>query len=367
MSNMQKKEVGVYIHIPFCVKRCDYCSFVSCSNFKLQPQYLYRLKTEIKQRARGERVDTIYIGGGTPSTLQRGALLEIKDTLASAFDLGSVREFTVECNPESASDEFFDECVLIGVNRISMGLQSADDEVLARAGRVHNVSTFFDAARRARAHGISNLSGDVMIGLEGEKKGGSVNAVRMLAGEGFSHVSAYALSVDEPTPLSGRGFSPDADEQADEYERVASELKSLGYERYEISNFARDGKRAIHNTKYWTGEDYYGFGAAAHSLLGDKRFANSEDIIAYSEGEEPTVIDLTADDKRTEFLMLRLRMKEGFSLQEYESRFGSDILREKRQEIEKLVLQNLITIRNGRLAVSDSGIYLTNSVIVELL
>lgn len=364
---MQKKEVGVYIHIPFCVKRCDYCSFVSCSIFKLQPKYIYRLKTEIAQRARGERVDTVYIGGGTPSTLFRGALTEIKKALDSAFDLGKVREFTVECNPESASDEFFDECVGIGVNRISMGLQSADDEVLTRAGRVHDVASFFDAAKRARAHGISNLSGDVMIGLDGEKIGGSVRAARLLADAGFSHVSAYALSVDEPTPLAGRGFSPDPDEQADEYERVASELKSLGYERYEISNFACDGKRALHNTKYWTGENYYGFGAAAHSLLDDTRFANSEDIMAYSEGEEPSVIELTDEDKRTEFIMLRLRLKEGFSLREYESRFGGNILAEKASEIEKLVSRNLITISDGRLAVSESGIYLTNSVIVELL
>ena len=361
------EKAGIYLHIPFCRRKCDYCSFVSTPDNSLQDEYLYRLKAEI-DACEGAVADTVYIGGGTPSTAFRGFLTQVCSALKRKFDLDELKEFTIECNPESVSFGFLSECKTLGVNRLSLGLQSADDEILKSIGRVHTVNDFITAVKRAKSFGIDNISGDLILGLPKQTEKDIENAIELFASLDLSHVSVYSLSVEKGTPLFKSGYKPDDDYQSDLYEFAVSKLKTFGYDRYEVSNFARNGKRAVHNTKYWTGADYYGFGVSAHSLIKGERIANVSSIKEYLLGKtQAERTALTVDDEREEFIMLRLRVVDGLSLSEYERRFSKDLLLEKKTEIDKLLNLGLVKLKGDRLKVEDKGVYLLNSIITELI
>lgn len=310
----------------------------------------------------------MYFGGGTPSVMRRGILSETAELLRSSFDLSELKEFTVEANPDSVTDGFLNECVKAGVDRISMGLQSADDNVLKAIGRAHDVNRFIEAVKSARAYGINNLSSDLILGLPEQTEEDIPKAISLFDGLNIDHVSVYALSVEEGTRLYKSGYKPDEDRQADMYELAVSELGKYGYERYEVSNFARNGKIALHNYKYWTGADYYGFGVAAHSLIGKTRLANTDSLTEYLSGKATeTATELTEADEKEEFIMLRLRLSEGLSLNEYREKFGESLLDEKKRQLEKLVKAGAVDIKNGRIIATDKGTYLLNSVITELI
>ncbi len=362
---MQKS--GIYVHIPFCKRKCDYCSFVSTSELSLQNKYFHRLKAEISA-CDGVEADTVYFGGGTPSVAFRGFLTQIFNELNQRFDLTELNEFTVECNPESVSYAFLSECKHLGVNRLSMGLQSASDVVLKGVGRVHDAAMFVEAVRRAKSFGIDNISADLMLGLPNQTEDDVVAGVEILDRTGITHASVYSLSVEDGTPLSRSGYTVDDDFQADLYALAVSELKKYGYERYETSNFARNGKRAIHNVKYWTGADYYGFGVAAHSLINGVRCENTSDINEYISGATlKNKFKLSACDEREEFIMLRLRMDDGIDFAEYTKKFAKDLLVEKVDAVNKLLSLGLIEIKDKKLKTSEKGVYLLNSIITELL
>ena len=313
-------------------------------------------------------VDTIYFGGGTPSVMQRGVFREITESLRQSFDLSGLTEFTTEANPESVTTGFLTECREVGINRLSMGLQSANDEILKRIGRLHSVSDFVGAAKLAHRSGIDNISGDLIVGLPGQDEADVVKAAELFDNLGLSHVSVYALTVEEGTPLYRSGYKPDDDREADLYEAAAECLKRYGYYRYEVSNFARDGRISRHNTKYWTGADYYGFGVAAHSLVKGKRIANTPDIAAYIAGTaKPEIQTLTPDDERTEMIMLRLRTVAGLDLSEYTTLTHRDLTKEKTAGIARLVGYGAIAVGGGKITLTDKGFYLMDSVIEELL
>ncbi len=361
------EKAGIYLHIPFCRRKCDYCSFVSTPDNSLQDEYLYRLKAEI-DACEWVSANTVYIGGGTPSTAFRGFLTQAYSALKRKFDLDDIEEFTVECNPESVSFGFLSECKTLGVNRLSLGLQSADDEILKSVGRVHTVNDFITAVKRAKSFGINNVSGDLILGLPKQTEKDIENAIELFSSLDLSHVSVYSLSVEKGTPLCQRGYKVDDDYQSDLYELAVSKLKARGYERYEVSNFARNGKRAVHNTKYWTGADYYGFGVAAHSLIKGERIANVSSIKEYLLGKtQAERIALTVADEREEFIMLRLRVVDGLSLSDYERRFSKNLLKEKEAEIARLLSLGVVKIDGDCLKVEDKGFYLLNSIITELI
>ncbi len=322
---------------------------------------------EIAQRSGKEKVKTLYFGGGTPSVMQRGLLTEVYREIEKNFDLSELEEFTVECNPDSVTQEFIDEIKLLGANRVSIGLQSTNDCVLKRVNRPHTGDDFINAVKLIQANGIDDISSDVIIGLPDQSPEDVYNALYCISGLDIDHLSLYSLSVEEGTPLFNEGYTVDEDKQADIYETALKILRWYRYERYETSNFARKGKISKHNYTYWTGENYYGFGVSAHSLIDGTREENTDSIEEYLSGKtQKNAYVLTKDDEREEMVMLSLRTSVGLSLERYEKEFGS-IFERKAKEIDKLLSLEVIEIIDGYLRVTDKGAYLLNSIITELI
>ncbi|MCH5350366.1 MAG: radical SAM family heme chaperone HemW [Clostridiales bacterium] len=362
-------KAGVYIHIPFCKARCHYCAFVSSTDFSVMKDYVSALRGEILSCGRGVKanVDTVYIGGGTPSCLYRGALTDIFKALVEAFDIDSGAEITVEANPESCTDEFIKEAVSCGVNRISMGLQSACDRTLKKIGRLHDVNGFIDAARLVRSHGITNVSSDIIIGLPDEGESDFKRAVNLVA-EYCDHVSVYALTVEEGTELFRRGYKPDDDAVADLYEVACKTLYSLGYKRYEVSNFARNGKVSKHNSKYWRRAPYYGFGAGAHGFDGGKiRYYHSDSVKEYIQSAKVFKEILSDKDIYNEYVMLALRTETGIARDDFISRFGEAFRREFFERADVLNKQGLLLYENGFILIPPEKMFVMNSLIEELM
>lgn len=297
-----------------------------------------------------------------------GYLSEVWLALKRRLSFERLVEFTVECNPDSVTEAFLEECKAIGVTRFSVGLQSANDPVLKKIERIHDVEKFVSAVRLIKRLTRCDIGSDLIIGLPGEGTNDVKRGVDIIESLGVEHISLYALSVEDGTPLQKSGYSPDEDAQADTYAELSAYLKAKGYDRYEVSNFAKNGKISRHNYKYWTGADYYGFGVAAHSLIDGVRYANTNELSEYLKGDalrEKTV--LTVKDKTEELIMLGLRTFEGFSLDEYRDLTGKELLREKSKEIKRLLSLGAIEISDGALRATDGGIYLLNSIITELI
>ncbi len=330
-------------------------------------EYVKSLRREIAARATGASVNTVYFGGGTPSVMPFGSLTAVFGEIAKRFDLRGLTEFTVEANPDSVTHDFIREIRSIGVNRVSLGLQSASDEILKKIGRIHTVKRFCQAVEALRDAGINNLSSDLIIGLEGQDERDAENAITLWSELGITHASVYSLSVEEGTPMFRSDYRPDPDRQADLYEFAVKKLKEAGYERYEVSNFARDGKISLHNYKYWTGADYFGFGAAAHSKIGNTRRENPSDTLAYMNGVGVNEYGLSSADARTEYIMLSLRTASGLNYDRYSSVTGSDIRRERAKEIARLIKLGVIEDDGENLRATDKGFYLLDSIITELM
>lgn len=360
--------IGVYVHIPYCRGKCRYCSFVSTVNLSSQRQYVEALKREIAAFRRGETAETVYIGGGTPSCLYAGAIEEIMDCIGDRFTVEKTAEVTIEANPESTSTQFFDECRRAGINRVSIGLQCANDDVLKKAGRLHSVRQFIDAVKAARAAGIDNISADFIVGLEGETHDDVKNTLDLITSLNIPHISVYSLSVEKGSIMYACAYRPDEDDMADEYVFASDCLRSRGYERYEISNFAKNGQIGRHNRGYWLHKPYIGFGAAAHSYIDGERFSNTENIASYIGGLTTVYREkIDAGQLREEYIMLRLRLKEGIDLNEYKSLFGSELTDVKGGEIQKLKTLGVIDVADNRLFATDKGVYVLNSIITELI
>lgn len=360
--------VGVYVHVPFCKAKCRYCSFVSTVNPSGQSLYVGRVTEEIASFRDGLKADTVYFGGGTPSCLYPGALTEIFAAIKNKFAVTGNAEITCEANPESATPEFLEECLKIGVNRLSFGLQCADDGVLKKAGRLHDVAAFVRAVKMAKLSGISNISADFIIGLEGETRDILKKTLDLIVENDIRHVSAYSLSVEKGSIMFRSDYRPDEDAMADDYAFAVDYLRQAGFSRYEVSNFSKNGQISRHNYKYWTHAPYVGFGPSAHSYYDNYRVANTDNIAAYLSGRnERTKEFIDLDQKREETVMLRLRLAEGLDLSEYEKEFGEDLLKQKSAEVKKLSGLGVIGINGERLFVTDKGEYVLNSIITELI
>lgn len=355
---------GLYVHIPFCVSRCRYCNFVSCTDFSRMRVYVNALIKEICARSCGGVFDSVYFGGGTPSALYRGGLREILGAIRDNYTV-VLPEITVECNPDSADEAFFTECADIGVNRFSIGLQTTDDILLKAIGRPHTYRQFADAFTSARRIGETNV--DLMLGLPGQTTEDLIGSVETVCALGPDHISLYALKVEPGTPLYASGYRPDEDGQAAMYDEAYRRLRAHGYDRYEVSNFARGGRVSRHNYKYWTMRPYLGFGAAAHSFTGSRRIANTDSIAAYIAGRRPQSTEETAEDYREEYVMLALRTAAGIDLADYKRRFGASLTEEKARQTERLVKGGFIEIASGHLKLTEDAFYVMNAVIAELI
>lgn len=328
------KPLGLYLHIPFCKSKCIYCDFYSLPSAEdRMDRYVSALclqLAEIAQRTTAHLVDTVYLGGGTPSYLGEKRLRQILKTVRKHYRLSPHAEITLEANPDSAGDwKALRALRRAGVNRLSLGVQSADDGQLRVLGRPHTFAQAEEAVAAARRAKIKNLSLDLIYGLPGQTMDSWRETLEKAAALSPEHLSCYGLKVEEGTPLwarQGEMDLPDDDAQADMYLWTVERLGQLGYEQYEISNFARPGFASRHNLKYWHLEEYAGFGPGAHSDLGEVRYSYCRDLDAYCRGVEAgeNLVDysehLTDRDRDIEYIMLGLRTVQGIARKEFEYR-----------------------------------------------
>ncbi len=360
---------GIYIHIPYCRSKCGYCSFNSCAvNSTLEP-YLNALRAETVKRADKKLVcDTLYIGGGTPSVLPRGALTSIIADVRNNFKIAQNSEITVEANPESCSREFTQECYDAGVNRISLGLQSDNDILLKKLGRAHNYAQFLAALENVSNAGITNVSADLMLGLPGQSRAAFKKTLIRTAALDLKHISIYALKIEEGTKMYQDGAVVDEDLQAQMYGDCIEILSDHGFMRYEVSNFAKAGYFSRHNSKYWDLTLYIGLGLSAHSYFDGCRLENTDNIIDYISGKTLNQSNkIPLSESAEEYIMLTLRTEKGLDLKRLKDEFKTDLLTEKSKQIDKLVKLNAIFIDKNRLRVCQDAFYILNSIITELI
>ena len=368
--------VGLYVHIPFCVKKCAYCDFCSFpyDEIKNRAEYIDALCSEIRSyKNRGIFVDSVFFGGGTPSLLSGVEFKKILDAIRETFDVALDAEFTMEANPKTLKEENLRDYISCGVNRISLGVQTIHQNELKKLGRIHNFDDFLSTYRLVRKCGIKNVSVDLMYGLPDQTKesfGETLDKIIELEPE---HISVYGLIVEEGTFLSEHVSEyslPSEDEECDMYYLASEKLKAGGYLHYEISNYTKEGFACKHNLKYWRNREYIGVGVAAYSYFDSRRFGNSRDLCRYiadyslaREYDE----NVDVETARYEYAMLALRLHEGFSLDEYQKLFGVDFLQGKEDFIKKLCESDLLLINNGRISLTEKGFYVSNYILSELL
>ncbi len=361
---MTNKNLGIYIHIPFCKARCAYCNFVSTADLSLRDAYIDALLEEIPNRAFefcDYTVDTMYIGGGTPTSLQSGDLTRIINRIKDCFNL-NLSEFTVECNPESFENKA-EELKGIGVTRLSFGVQSTNDTTLKRIGRLHDRDTALRALETS-LFVTDNVSADIMLDLPSETLADVEHTLNDLADK-VKHISAYALTVEDNTPMRKSGYVTDDDLERSMYDATRETLANKSFNRYEVSNFARKGYECRHNLKYWKMDEYLGLGVAAHSYCNGIRYAETDCIEDYIDGKPRTVIERTATDAENEFIMLSLRLDEGLPFKKFKELFGIDFANGREDALKRL--NKCLDISNERVKISDEYVYVGNAIIAELL
>ena len=380
-KRQNKTPLGLYVHVPVCRSKCEYCDFYSlaCKDDKLMDGYLDAVCAHIKEAgalAPAYKVDTIYFGGGTPSFFGADGISTILATIRRNFDVDSNAEITVECNPDSVTDRLLHRIYAEGVNRISLGIQTDDDEILKKLGRPHTYAQAVSAFQRIRKAGFKNVSVDLMYGLPGQTlrnwQETMDNVLRLLP----EHISCYGLKVEPGTPLySYKEIAnlPDDDLQADMYLSAVEMLRSRGYRHYEISNFARKGLYSRHNMKYWTGGEYLGFGPSASSDFAGKRFVLSRDLQSYISGIRDggevmeDVQEIPLRERAGEYLMLRLRTSQGIAADEYEQKFllPFDPIRKILAKYRELGYVGVND--DGRWNLTAKGYLISNTILSELL
>lgn len=369
---------GIYIHIPFCRSRCSYCDFATgIYETSLAERYVRAVVKEISTWDEVERpreVDTIYFGGGTPSLLSPAQLAAILDALNARFSVSRDAEVTMEMNPGTVTQEGLREFRRLGVNRASFGAQTFDDKELARLGRSHSAHDTTETFRYLRDAGFDNVSFDLIAGLPGQSiSGWNYNLDRALALKP-EHLSFYLLEVHEGTPLAehirkGMQPHPDDDLAAEMYELMLERACASGYEHYEISNLGLPGYESRHNTKYWSGAPYYGFGCSAHSYNGaSRRWSNERDVSRYVEsiepGSNPIVerTELTRDEVQAEAVFLGMRMMRGLNVKQYRELFGVDLRDSHQIELDRFHEAGLIEFDGDLIRLTRSGALLSNEV-----
>lgn len=381
-----RKLLELYIHIPFCEKKCDYCDFLSgTAPMSVRKRYVEQLIEEIACQSAhypGYLVTSVFLGGGTPSLLEPKQILDIMNQVKGHFRFSEDAEVTMEVNPGTVTMEKLQACREGQVNRISIGLQSADDRELKLLGRIHTYDEFLKTYQRVRQAGFANVSIDLMSALPGQTLAswkGTLKNVTMLKPE---HISAYSLMVEEGTPFYDRYHGrpellPDEKEEREMYYLTKQYLHDHGYERYEISNYAKPGFECRHNTGYWTGTEYLGLGLGASSYIQGYRFRNESDLGVYCglkmQGEDvdehlhKEIVRLTENERMEEFMFLGLRMMKGVSGREFERRFGIKMTDVYGTVLDKLLKNRLIVVEEPYVRLSQFGIDISNYVLSEFL
>lgn len=360
--------LGVYIHIPFCARKCAYCDFLS-GNFsdKIQDEYFQALYKEISEFDFDNKiVDTIYFGGGNPSLPNPQYIADVVCLLKDKAYVADDAEITIESNPESFTCEKAKIYANAGINRISFGLQTTNNDILKILGRGHSVSDFFTAVDSARKY-FTNISADLMIGLPSQGIQDVRQSVEDIV-DIVDHLSLYALKIEKGTKFYNDNVIVDDDKSADFYDFAHELLLDSGFNRYEVSNFAKAGKDCLHNIKYWTLCDYKGFGLGAHSYVCGNRLENTRSMNDYTHGvnvvsSQPVLRG--SDEDIAEYIMLGLRLERGISLSDFYARFGYKLEQAKRDEI--LSLSKYVSILDDRLFINKDSFYVMNAIILKLI
>ena len=395
-----KRNLSLYVHIPFCVHKCLYCDFLSFDDalYATQLQYIDALRTEImlyKPYADRYVVRTVFIGGGTPSSLDESLIEAIMKELRQVFSIDRFAEITIEANPGTIKYTDLLAYQSYGINRLSIGLQSADDEMLRMLGRIHNFDQFVAGFTSARRAGFRNINVDVMSGIPGQDMHSFVDTLTRVMEYRPEHISVYSLQVEEDTPLAKDpvllNMLPDEDTDRRMYAMTKKILRTNGYERYEFSNYAQPGYASQHNTVYWTGGEYIGLGLGASSLFKGERFTNTRDLDRYlqllqeaSEKMTPEVdklllydavtnalrTDQTAmyvDRRMEEYMFLGLRMIRGVSRRDFKERFNKDMFSVYGQVINHYTDDGFMEVDEDYVRLTDAGIDVSNIILSDFL
>ena len=371
-----REPLGLYLHVPFCRDRCTYCSFVTTRDESLKAAVLAQLRRQLLAwgRALGRpAVDTLYLGGGTPSLLTAGELAELTATAAQAFDLAPLAEATLEANPGTLDRPWLEQARAAGWDRISLGVQTLDDGLLARLGRIHDGGTALEALAWARQAGFTRVSADLMVGIPGQDLGRALQDAGTLVRAGANHMSIYLLDLDKACALraqvdTGRLQLPSEDEAADVFEALQAGLPRLGLDPYEISNYAAPGQQSRHNNRYWERRPYLGLGPSAASQLGDWRWTESGVIPAWLEDRgTPEVQRLGPAEALAELPLLGLRLHRGVDWDDLRARGGAAGLRPLvdawEAQLEPFLRHGLLVREGPVLRFSPRGMLLSNGVL----
>ena len=390
---MKNKNVGIYVHIPFCKQKCKYCDFKSYTGKEaLVQEYIKWVKYELKEVGDGNKldyegglddlvvVDTIYIGGGTPSFIDSKYIVEIIDTIRKHYTIVNNPEITIEINLGTITEKKLNDYFNCGINRISIGLQSNHEKLLKELGRIHSYKEFEDAYLTARKVGFKNINVDLMIGLPNQTLDDVNETIDEIEKYNPEHISVYSLIVEDETPLckeieKGILTLPSDEDERKMYWTVKNRLQEDGYIHYEISNFAKPGFESKHNMNCWKQQEYIGIGVAAHSYTNGVRFSNVDQIEEYIknfeiEKEEDNLIFHEKQNKNSmmkEYMMLGLRKIEGVQIQAFKSKFGENPIFLYRKELEKLANEELIEVDGDYIKLTNKGIDLANLVWEEFV
>lgn len=389
---MRRKQIGLYIHIPFCKQKCNYCDFCSYAEKQdLISKYIKCLLQEIKEVGSNNRVDfengkddlfsvkTIYIGGGTPSLIESKYIVKIMEEIKSNFELDENAEITIEVNPGTVTLEKLEDYNKVGINRLSIGLQSTHEHLLKEIGRIHTYLDFLDTFRFAREAGFENINVDLMIGLPNQTLAEVKDSIEEIVSMEPEHISVYSLILEEGTPLFKNveeGLElPDEELEREMYWTVKQILETNGYNHYEISNFAKQGYESKHNLDCWNQKEYIGFGVAAHSYTNGIRYSNIENLEQYIKNyeEDKTEENLVFHEKQDmeamqkEYMLLGLRKIDGVSIQEFKIKFVANPVFLYHDKLEKLVNEELVEIDGDQIKLTNKGLDLANIVWEEFI
>lgn len=374
----KKKELSLYIHIPFCKQKCFYCDFPSYASIDyLKSDYVEALCKEIEEKAIKYKIKSIFIGGGTPSYLETEEIIKILNSI-NKLDLSEDIEFTMECNPGALKEEKLRAMLNGGVNRISMGLQAVQNSLLKDIGRIHSFKQFEENFNLARQIGFKNINVDLMFGLPNQKVEEWKESLETIARMNPEHISAYSLIIEEGTAFyklweRNKLILPSEEEEREMYVITKNILKNYGYHQYEISNYSKVGSECYHNKVYWKSDEYLGLGSASTSFIDGKRIKNIENVKDYIDkinSGEDVIDDIyvnTLEDSMEEFVFMGLRMIEGINVNEFNKRFGVTIEGIYKEVIDKNINKKLLVLENDRLRLTEKGIELSNSVMSDFI
>ena len=379
----------LYIHIPFCVKKCDYCDFLSfAADEQTQKSYVAALQKELAfygAKYKDRRITTIFIGGGTPSWLKEDYMQAIMETVYHYFSVEQDAEITIECNPGTITEHKFEVYRRIGINRLSIGLQSVHNEELKILGRIHTFEQFLKTYDMARKHGFSNINIDLMSSLPGQTPEIFCDSLYQVLKLKPEHISVYSLIIEKGTPFyelyrfdavrQAAGMQteslPTEEEEYQTTKMTQHILKEAGYHWYEISNFAKPGYECRHNIGYWKRVDYLGVGLGASSLIDNVRYSNTRDLYTYlsvpADSLHETAAQITRNEQMEEFMVLGLRMRDGFYRDEFTQAFGIPIEAVYGDALNHLQQEELLLKREGRIYLTDKGMDLNNYVVAQFM